>query len=154
METPTVVDLVPPFQCDIRIDHATKQASVIDTVKSFTGFPAKHAQQAFHRLGEDYVARCPTIRINGAGKLTPVAPASVLVEIIWALPHKAAKEFRRKSAIAICRLLGADQSLIQEIEVRGATTPSSRQGIFRAARRHCSQHAYDFWPSLRSASRA
>lgn len=112
------------------MDQATKQASVIDTVRSFTRCTPKYAAPAFQRLGEDYTRRCQIIRINGVGKPTPVASASVLLEIIWRLPHEACKEFRRESAVYICRLLGADQSLIQEVELRGATTPQAFKEFF------------------------
>jgi hypothetical protein len=119
-----------PLKFAVRIDQETKQASVIDTIRGFTGLGSNHAGQMFGRLGREYVERCPNIKINGIGRLTPVAPAHVLVEIIWALPNKAAKEFRRESAVYICRLLGADQSLIQEVELRGATTPQAFKEFF------------------------
>lgn len=58
------------------------------------------------------------IRINGRGAVTPVATAPELVSLVWDLPGKAAKEFRRTSAHLICRYLGGDLTLIQEIETR------------------------------------
>ncbi|CAM9114161.1 unnamed protein product [Ectocarpus sp. 8 AP-2014] len=58
------------------------------------------------------------IRINGRGQLTPVADAKTLVEIVFLLPGKMARDFRRKSAAKVCRLLGGDSSLISEIEER------------------------------------
>jgi hypothetical protein len=124
------MELELPFKCDIRVDAASKQASVVDTITSFTGFQSSHASQAFQRLGEDYVRRCPVIKINGIGRATPVASAAVLVEIIWALPHKAAKEFRRKSSEYVCRVLGADQSLAHEIQMRNAVTPQAVKDFF------------------------
>ena len=107
MADSTIVSLAP-FPCNIRVDQATQQASVIDTLKSFMRGDPKGAAQAFRRLGEDYKGRCPVIRINGVGKLTPVASAAVLVEIIWEIRHPACREFRRQSAMAVCRILGAD----------------------------------------------
>jgi len=40
------------------------------------------------------------------------------VEIAWALPGKAARDFRRASARTVCRVLGGDLSLAAEIEAQ------------------------------------
>jgi hypothetical protein len=72
------------------------------------------------------------LRINGKGHLTPVADAPTCVEIIWELPGKAAKAFRRQCAHLICRILGADRTLIEEIEVRYNRTPQSVKDIMTA----------------------
>ena len=47
-----------------------------------------------------------------------MADAKTLVEIVWLLPGKAAREFRRSSAETVCRVLGGDISLVKEIEAR------------------------------------
>lgn len=50
------------------------------------------------------------------------------IEIIWLLPARAAKEFRRQSAHTICRVLGGDTSLCDEIEQRYARLQSTEEG--------------------------
>ncbi|KAG5179318.1 hypothetical protein JKP88DRAFT_327157 [Tribonema minus] len=47
---------------------------------------------------------------------TPCADARTLVEIVWSLPGKPARAFRRTSATTVCRVLGGDVSLVDEIE--------------------------------------
>jgi hypothetical protein len=48
-------------------------------------------------------------------KVKRCADARILVEIVWALPGKAARHFRRSSAQTVCRIRG-DLSLVAEIE--------------------------------------
>lgn len=49
------------------------------------------------------------------------------VEIIWLLPSGAAKEFRRQPAQTICRVLGGDVSLCDEIEQLCARLQSTEE---------------------------
>ncbi|CAM9184826.1 unnamed protein product, partial [Ectocarpus sp. 13 AM-2016] len=51
-----------------------------------------------------------------------------LVEIVFLLPGKIARDFRRKSAAKVCRLLGGDSSLVTEIEQRRTQLQSSTEG--------------------------
>jgi hypothetical protein len=113
----------------IRIDRSTNRASVLDVIVLITGAKSKDAGITLRRLG-DMATRCRLDRINGVGKETPLADARTLVEIIWALPGKAAKEFRRQSAHNVCRMLGADVSLAREIEARALTIPQEQKDFF------------------------
>jgi hypothetical protein len=83
-------------------------------------FSASDASTYLKRLvkdmGTELGTRCPSLRINGKGQETPCADARTLVEIVWALPGKAARVFRRTSAKTVCRVLGGDLSLVAEIE--------------------------------------
>ena len=93
-------------------------------------FPSK-ANTALSRLFNSNASRCTQLtqlRINGKGKITPVADAKTLIEIIWLLPGKKAREFRHKSSEKVCRLLGGDLSLVSEIEARHATLQSTEEG--------------------------
>ena len=58
------------------------------------------------------------LRINGKGRETPVADATTLVEIAWLCPGKTAVQFRRKGAESVCRMLGGDLTLVDEIQQR------------------------------------
>lgn len=58
---------------------------------------------------------------------TPVADISTLVEIAWLCPGKAAEEFRRKGAVMICRALGGDLSLVDEIQARHSTVAGTEE---------------------------
>ena len=88
----------------IRVDERTQQASVLDLIKMVTGLPSRNAANYFNRLDPELSTKCRQLRINGKGRETPVADAPTCIEIIWVLPGKAAKEFRRASAHKICRL--------------------------------------------------
>lgn len=57
-----------------------------------------------------------------------MADAKTLVEIVFLLPGKIARDFRRKSAAKVCRLLGGDSTLVTEIEQRRAQLESSAEG--------------------------
>jgi hypothetical protein len=106
----------------IRVDAATNTGSVIDVIRTVQQCNASDASTYLKRLvkdvGTELGTRCPSLRINGKGQETPCADARTLVEIVWALPGKAARHFRRTSAQTVCRVLGGDLSLVAEIEAR------------------------------------
>ncbi len=52
------------------------------------------------------------------------------MEIIWVLPGNTAKRFRIQCANYICRILGADESLIREIQVKKSQISSSQKDFF------------------------
>jgi hypothetical protein len=116
----------------IRIDAESKLASILDVIRMITGSASNDAKKTLTRIWPTLAAKneLKNIKINGLGRPTPVASAPTLVEIIWELPGKAAKDFRRSSAQYICRLLGADLKLAAEIEERHATTSSSMKEFF------------------------
>jgi hypothetical protein len=82
-------------------------------------FSASDASTYHKRLvkdvGTELGTRCPSLRTNAKGQETPCADARTLVEIVWALPGKAARVFRRTSAHTVCRT-GGDLSLVAVIE--------------------------------------
>lgn len=111
-----------------RVDKNTQKGSVIDIIRMVTGYQSKDATNYFNRLSTNLSTRCRQLRINGKGRETWVADAPTLVEIIWELPGKAAKAFRRTCAQYICRILGGDLSLVTEIEARNVrTAPEVKQ---------------------------
>lgn len=85
-------------QCKLRIDLPTQKGSVIDVIRMIIGKSSSEAQTYFSRLGTEVRTRCSRLRINEKGLETWVADAPTLIEIIWELPGKAAKAFRRQSA--------------------------------------------------------
>ena len=103
-------------QIKIRVDKKTQKASALDVIRMVTGKDGKRASEYFSRLSAEVTEKCGQLRIGGKGRLTWVADAPTLVEIIWELPGKAAKAFRRASAHYICRMLGGDLSLAHQIE--------------------------------------
>ena len=115
----------------IRVDKDTKTGSAIDTVrmvlKCSSGTASTYLSGLFSASPELNNHICH-IRMNGKGKITPVADAKTLIEIIWLLPGKKAREFRHKSSEKVCRLLGGDLSLVSEIEARHATLQSTEEG--------------------------
>jgi hypothetical protein len=75
-------------------------------------------------------ANCGIVKINGKGRETPVADAKTLIQIIWALGGKKAREFRIKCAEYICRVLGGDPSLVREMEIRAEHTSQEQRDFF------------------------
>ncbi|KAG5181549.1 hypothetical protein JKP88DRAFT_208737 [Tribonema minus] len=106
----------------IRIDLASGMGSVLDVIRLVNPeIPSNQASSTFKRLATelpDVASSCRQLRINGNGKLTPCADARTLVEIVWSLPGKPARTFRRTSATTVCRVLGGDVNLVDEIEGR------------------------------------
>jgi len=116
----------------IRVDEETQQVSAIDVAMLVTGKDAKHSSKCIERLPSELSTKCRRLKINGKGRLTCVCDAPTAVELIWELPGKAAKAFRRQSAQYICRILGADRTLIDEIELRFERTSEESKKFFTA----------------------
>ena len=114
----------------IRIDKATQKASVIDIIRLITGCASNVANIMLSRLGNSVTTQCCHLRINGKGRLTPCADAATCIEIVWALPGKAAKLFRRQSAHYLCRILGGDLTLANEIERRYVESSQEQKTFF------------------------
>ncbi|CAM9767678.1 unnamed protein product [Ectocarpus sp. 12 AP-2014] len=125
----------------IRLDKDTEKGSVMDTIRMVLRCDSSKANTALSRLfvnsqelgsgvasASGVASRCTHLKINGKGKITPVADAKTLIEIVWLLPGKKAREFRSQSSEKIVRLLGGDLSLVSEIEARHATLQSTEQG--------------------------
>ncbi|CAM9577117.1 unnamed protein product, partial [Ectocarpus sp. 6 AP-2014] len=116
----------------IRVDKDTRKGSAIDTVRMVLRGDSSAANTSLKRLIQAHPsglgAQCSRLRINDKGNVTPVADAKTLIEIVWLLPGKKAREFRRQSSEKVCRLLGGDLSIVSEIEARHATLQSTEQG--------------------------
>jgi hypothetical protein len=125
--------------------------SVNDVIVAVTGCDQAHTSQVLTRLAIQYPDFTPhthpsepgfnpsvntsgvivfKLRINGSGKLSPVATAKVLIELAWLLPGNKAQEFRRASADKVRRVLGGDVSLLDEIEQRHAAVDGTPQEEF------------------------
>lgn len=112
----------------IRIHKLTQKASVLDLTRLVTGKTSNHAGQTLKTLSPELVEKMDQLKINGKGRPTWVADAQTCVEIIWELPGKQAKSFRRQCAHLITRILGGDATLIAEMEKRVVTTsPEQRE---------------------------
>ncbi len=118
--------------CNIRVDEDTNKGSVIDVIRmvnpSLSSAHAGRDLQVVISNDPDMNRKVDHVRINGKGRETPVADARTLVEIVWLLPGKAAREFRRTSAAAVCRVLRGDLSLVREIEERHYALQSTEEG--------------------------
>ena len=115
----------------IRVDETTKMGSAMDTIRMVLGCNSGAANTYLTRLLEttpELTTRVGQLRMNGKGRETPVADAKTLIEIIWLLPGKKAREFRHKSSEKVCRLLGGDLSLVSEIEARHTSLQSTEDG--------------------------
>lgn len=118
---------------NLRIDRVSTRGSIYDMISAVTGQQPKHAVQTFSRLCRqfpDIEKRVVRVRINGSGRLTPVADPSTLIETAYVLPGKVATAFRRSSAAMVCRMLGGDLSIIAEIEHRHVHLAASSERAF------------------------
>ncbi|KAG5177544.1 hypothetical protein JKP88DRAFT_242225 [Tribonema minus] len=112
----------------IRVDTATQLGSVMDVIAMVDpGNPSLSLSRLIKGV-PDLIEKCKKLKINGKGNVTPVADAKTLIEIVWLLPGKAAREFRRTSAKTVCRVLGGDLSLAEEIEAHHHAQQGSDEG--------------------------
>ena len=106
----------------IRFDRESKRGSVLDVVQLVTKCSPGHASQAFQRLCERHAdihtAREDHKFLGQGQRPTPVASLPDLVKLIMLLPGKGASNWRRNAAEVLCRALGGDPELINEIETQ------------------------------------
>ena len=120
----------------IRVDQPTQEGSVNDVIAMITGKKGSYAIQAFSRIKQQntgLIPKCDRLKINGKGNITPVADAATLVEIAWLLPGRKAASFRRKGAETVCRMLGGDLTLVDEIQRRHAQVTGTAEQEFLLA---------------------
>lgn len=120
----------------IRVDQATQKGSVYDVISVVTRKRGASIVQMFSRIKTHYpenITKCDKLRINGKGRETPVADAATLVEIAWLCPGKAVVQFRRKGAESVCRMLGGDLTLVDEIQRRHAQVAGTAEHEFLLA---------------------
>jgi len=93
--------------------------SVYDVLQLVTGCSANTCNPMFLRLVQnfpDVASICSNFKFSGRGqKDTPVTDARGIVDIIMALPGKAAGSVRRQAADVLVRYLGGDPTLVEEI---------------------------------------
>jgi hypothetical protein len=103
----------------IRYDPETKMGSVYDVIRIVTGYAQKdiaHEYQGICKKFPDLMEKIQYFKFPGQGQRpTPVAYLNALMEIAWLCPGRHAKEFRRTGAVTLCRALGGDLSLVEEI---------------------------------------
>ena len=107
-----------------KTDRNPPQASIYDVISAVTGLNGNHAGKAYR----DLTARYPEVhsvgvnfRFAGRGQRdTPVASVRGIVEIIMLLPGQQAARVRRQAAELLCRYLGGDLALVDEVcRIRG-----------------------------------
>lgn len=115
----------------IRFDPLTKKGSVLDVIQLVTGCQQKNATRTFDSISEkfpDVLQKVKDFKFPGQGQRpTPVAYLKDLIEIAWLCPGRSAKEFRRTGAVTLCRALGGDLSLVDEIRARHGDVSADEQ---------------------------
>ncbi len=120
----------------IRVDQGTQKGSVYDVIRVVTGNDHRYCAKIFSRTVKkcpELCTKCPPLRINGKGRDTPVADAATLVEIAWLCPGRVAQDFKRKGAESVCRMLGGDLTLVDEIQRRHAQVEGTAEEEFLLA---------------------
>ena len=120
----------------IRVDQDTKKGSVYDVIQLVTQGNPAYSTRVFARVCKQHTELHPKwmkLRINGKGKSTPVADAATLVEIAWHCPGEVAQKFKRNSAEKVCRLLGGNLTLVDEIQRRHAQIAGTAEEEFLLA---------------------
>ena len=113
----------------IRVDKGTNYASLKDLLMIF-GYNETNISKVINSLPDELREKCTLMQLNGAGNKMLCAPANILIEIVWALKSSKTNAFRSQCAKTICRVLGGDLSLAEEIEKRHMTVSHAEQEFF------------------------
>ena len=110
--------------CHIRkTDTVPPQVSVIDVAATITGKSHDAAAQDFRRMSKKYPdvsAKCTDVKFHDARgrqgqRKTKVIDVRGIVEIVMLLPGRVASRVRTAAAGLLCRYLGGDLSLVDEV---------------------------------------
>jgi len=127
-----------------KTDEEPPKVSVIDVAVAVTGHDANYAGQAVRNVCEKYpdvhekvvYVKFPDAR-GRMGQKTPVADVKGIVEIIMLLQGHHAAMVRRQAAELLCRWLGGDLRIIDEVcrirgfqEVLAAHRPDDPRRVF------------------------
>ena len=115
----------------IRVDKGTNYASLKDLLMIF-GYSEANVSKVINGLPDELRKKCTLMQLNGAGNKMLCAPANILIEIVWALKSSKTNAFRSQCAKTICRVLGGDMSLAEEIEKRHMTVSRAEEEFFMA----------------------
>lgn len=134
----------------IRVDEVTQMASVLDVIRTVLGNDStarsawksiRDTSRRIHNNGRGVRAEdgchfdlngVVRMRLAGSRSPTPVAPFSVLLEIVYMLPGKHAQSIRQASAKYISRLLAGDLTLIDEIETRYENSTKQERVFYKS----------------------
>lgn len=104
------------------------QVSVLDVIRVMTG--GEYYRKTWVRVQEHYTAimeKCHTFQFPGQGQNpTPVADVATIIEIINVLPGHRAAKFRASGAKVLVRVLGGDETLVDEIRENAARMEALR----------------------------
>ena len=107
-----------------KTDETPPRVSVIDVIMAITRKTHHDAAQDFRRLSDQYPevgTNCSHLKFKGRGQRdTAVTDAKGIVEIIMLLQGHQAARVRRQAAELLCRYLGGDLALVDEVcRIRG-----------------------------------
>ncbi|DBB04570.1 TPA: hypothetical protein ACH3X1_012650 [Trebouxia sp. C0004] len=120
----------------IRVDRGTQKGSIYDVIQLVTQGDPRYSARVLARLNEHHPDLHPKWmkpKINGKGRDTLVADAATLVEVAWHCPGRTATEFKRKGAETVCRILGGDLTLVDEIQRRHSQVAGTAEEEFLLA---------------------
>ena len=106
-----------------KTDETPPKISVIDVISAVTGKDARHAAEQLRRLVAQYPdvdshcvhVKFPDSRGRKGQKDTPASGVRGVVEIVMLLQGHAAAKVRRQAAELLCRWLGGDLAIIDEV---------------------------------------
>lgn len=140
----------------IRYDPLTKMGSVLDVIQLVTGCEKSVTSRNFVTIQDTFPEvnqKVMNFKFPGQGqRLTPVAFLKDLIEIAWLCPGRHAKDFRRTGAVTLCRALGGDLSLIDEIRQRRAEVTEDEQDALLAGTGVTTAEANGYAVSEKAAS--
>ena len=102
-----------------KTNDSPPRISVIDVVEAITGQVKSNAGKTLERVKESHPEVYPNwinFRFPGRGQReTPIADVRGIVEIVMLLPGRQAARIRRQAAELLCRYLGGDLALVDEV---------------------------------------
>jgi len=112
------------------VDAQTKRIPIVEVTQVVGGYGTREAAaNAWRRISKDDKDLMNEVgsprQINGQGQSVFCATPDVITQIIWSLPSKLAKAYRRQCARIITRFQMGDQSLHSEINQNKANTDAN-----------------------------
>jgi hypothetical protein len=127
---------IRPSMATIRVDLLSCRGSILDIIQAVTNHDSGNASLTFQRMLKSHPSlaqKWSSIRINGVGRLTPVADVSTLIEVAMLCPGKKAEALRKSMMDVIVRLIRGDPTVAEEIVARFDCKSCSGQSVLLGA---------------------
>lgn len=125
------INVHPGVFIQARCNPEQTMVSIVDVIKCIQATTNDNARRAWNRMKDKFQDDYVSVRIGQYN--VPMANARTLVQIIFDVPGNSAKALRRQFAQDICRLIGGDETLVEDAARRYGGLSDDARSVIQAS---------------------